>query len=174
VPDRSWQDERNRSLGLAGERAVVTLEQSRLRFAGREDLAQKVRHVAAVDGDGAGYDVASFNADGSELFIEVKTTRGGAETEFFVTVNEVEFSVRHAGAFSLYRVYDFDPESGAGCYYVLHGALNTAPSLQLQPVQFRARFIEQSAITSSTTEALGRVNVVPREDWRSRLPGGDG
>jgi hypothetical protein len=36
-------------------------------------LAAAVRHVAVFEGDGAGYDVASFELDGSERFVEVKT-----------------------------------------------------------------------------------------------------
>jgi hypothetical protein len=53
-----------------------------------------VRHVAVLDGDGAGYDVASHNVDGSERLIEVKTTRGGADSDFFVSSNELEFQGR--------------------------------------------------------------------------------
>ena len=46
---------RTDALGLAGERAVVAQEQTWLRANGREDLASRVRHVAEVEGDGAGY-----------------------------------------------------------------------------------------------------------------------
>jgi hypothetical protein len=97
--------------------------------------------VAVVEGDGAGYDVASAELDGSATFIEVKTTRGGPETSFFVTANEVEFSRRHGASYRLYRLYDFSPESGAGSYYVKRGALADDPSLQLEPIQFRARLV---------------------------------
>ena len=52
---------RTDALGLAGERAVVAQEQTWLRANGREDLASRVRHVAEVESEGAGYDVASFD-----------------------------------------------------------------------------------------------------------------
>jgi hypothetical protein len=139
VPDRSAQDARNRALGLAGELAVITFEQRWLRENGREDLVEKVRHVSFVEGDGAGYDVASFELDGSKKFIEVKTTRDGAETDFFISANEVEFSKRHSGSFCLYRVYAFDPAHSLGNFYVRRGSLTEATALTLEPVQYWAR-----------------------------------
>jgi hypothetical protein len=45
-------DARNRELGKAGERFVVAFECDRLRRAGREDLANDVRWVSDLDGDG--------------------------------------------------------------------------------------------------------------------------
>jgi hypothetical protein len=51
---------------------------------GRLDLAQRIRHVAKMEGDGAGDDVLSCNKDGTVKYSEVKTTRGPAETAFFM------------------------------------------------------------------------------------------
>src|SRR6266478_3284587 len=51
----------NRSLGRAGEEFVVDLERRKLTEAARADLARKIRWVSAEDGDGAGYDVLSFD-----------------------------------------------------------------------------------------------------------------
>ena len=74
--DVAGRDERNRALGRAGEERVVAHERSALKLADREDLARKVRWVSEEDGDGAGYDIASFTPDGRERLIEVKTTNG--------------------------------------------------------------------------------------------------
>ncbi|HVA81252.1 MAG TPA: DUF3883 domain-containing protein [Candidatus Binataceae bacterium] len=74
------RDHRNRSLGKAGEEFVVHLERRQLTGADRADLARKVRWVAAEDGDGAGYDVLSFDLTGRERLLEVKTTNGSART----------------------------------------------------------------------------------------------
>ena len=41
-----------------------------------DDLARKVRWVSEEDGDGAGYDIASFGPDGRARLIEVETTNG--------------------------------------------------------------------------------------------------
>ena len=82
------RDHRNRSLGKAGEGFVLDFERCRLIEADRPDLADKVRWVAAEDGDGAGYDVLSFHTGGDRRLIEVKTTNGSARTPFFLSRNE--------------------------------------------------------------------------------------
>ena len=41
---------------------------------GKKDLADSLEQVSITKGDGTGYDVKSFNADGTVRFIEVKTT----------------------------------------------------------------------------------------------------
>ncbi len=104
------RDYRNRALGKAGEEFVVNLERHRLAAADRPDLARHVRWVAAEDGDGAGYDVLSFDAEGRERLIEVKTTNGAARTPFFLTHNEREVATERADDWRLYRVHLFAKE----------------------------------------------------------------
>lgn len=104
------QEAANRSLGRAGEDFVVRFERWRLLQLGLGQLAERVEHVAKTRGDGLGYDVLSFAADGVERFIEVKTTSFGKRTPFFVSSNEVEFARARADRFSLYRVFDFRVE----------------------------------------------------------------
>jgi radical SAM superfamily enzyme YgiQ (UPF0313 family) len=70
-------------------------------------LADKVTHISAIEGDGAGFDILSFEPDGRERFIEVKTTRFAKETPFFASRNEVEFANSHPAQFHLYRLFDF-------------------------------------------------------------------
>lgn len=105
--DPRARDHKNRVLGRAGEEAVFFSERGRLIAAGREDLARKVRWISEEDGDGAGYDIASFSSDGVERLLEVKTTGGGARTPFFLTRNEEAFSRERPEVFRLVRVYDF-------------------------------------------------------------------
>jgi Protein NO VEIN, C-terminal/Domain of unknown function (DUF3427) len=140
-PDRSHQDAKNRALGLAGEEAVLESERQRLSRQGRPDLAARVRHVSVLEGDGTGFDVASFELDGAVIYIEVKTTRGDPDTAFFVSLNEVDFSKRYAPSYRLYRVYDFQPEAGRGAYWVWSGSLERTPGLHLEAVQFLGRLI---------------------------------
>ena len=102
-----------------------------------------------MEGDGAGYDVDSFEVDGSPRFIEVKTTKGPADTDFFISANEVEFSARHAGSYLLYRLYGFDPDTRRGSYYVRRGALQGDASLQLLAGQFRVRLAPIAASPSA-------------------------
>jgi len=56
---------------------------------GREDLSLRIEWTARTQGPEAGYDIKSFSEDGSEIFIEVKTTNGHQNTPFLITANEV-------------------------------------------------------------------------------------
>lgn len=58
--DVAERDARNRSLGKAGKERVFAHERANLKAAGRGDLAEKVRWTAMEDGDGAGFDIGSF------------------------------------------------------------------------------------------------------------------
>jgi hypothetical protein len=101
------RDHRNRSLGKAGEAFVVDVERKQLAQADRDDLARKVRWVSEEDGDGAGYDVHSFDLHGRERLIEVKTTNGAARTPFFLSRNECDFAVERPNDWCIYRVHLF-------------------------------------------------------------------
>jgi hypothetical protein len=108
--DPAERDIRNRSLGTAGESFVVEIERKRLEQADRRDLAKKIRWIAAEDGDGAGYDILSFDTSGSESLIEVKTTNGAARTPFFLTRNECEMARERPEDWKIYRVHLFARE----------------------------------------------------------------
>ena len=101
------RDHRNRTLGKAGESFVVDLEKRRLTNFDRADLARKVRWIAAEDGEGAGYDVLSFNLEGRARLIEVKTTNGAAHTSFFLTRNECGLAAERPEDWRIYRVHLF-------------------------------------------------------------------
>lgn len=101
------QEARNRSLGRAGELFVMELETRRLHTAGQKRLADRVEHVAASQGDGLGYDVLSYEIDGRERLIEVKTTAFGILTPFHVSRNELARSEADAAQYHLYRLFDF-------------------------------------------------------------------
>jgi hypothetical protein len=105
--DPAERDQRNRSLGKAGEAFVLDLEQRRLTEAARTDLAKNVRWVAAEDGDGAGYDILSFSTGGEARLIEVKTTNGTARTPFFLTRNECALARERPTDWRIYRLHLF-------------------------------------------------------------------
>jgi hypothetical protein len=60
-----------------------------------------------VRGDHEGYDILSFDDSGAERLIEVKTTKYGSETPFFVTRNELNTSEQHASRYQVYRLFTF-------------------------------------------------------------------
>ena len=97
----------NRSLGAAGEEFMVNFEKHRLRSLGTPMLADKVEWVAQTQGDGLGYDVLSFNVDGTEKWIEVKTTALGIEAPFFVSRKELHVSESEPDHFRLCRLFNF-------------------------------------------------------------------
>ena len=136
-PDYAAKDARNRELGLKGELLVIAHEKKQLIESGRKDLAEKIIHVSQVEGDSAGYDIRSFESDGTQKFIEVKTTRGGPTTSFFISPNEIAFSSQNAGNYVLFRLYEFDDEFGSAKTYLLTG--NVSSQLSLEPTQFRAK-----------------------------------
>lgn len=127
-------DAQNRSLGLAGEQAVVELERRTLQDFGLHRLAREVEHVSQTQGDGLGFDVLSFDRDGNEKFIEVKTTRKPKEFPFLVTRNEVRFSTEEPERFHLYRLFGF--ESRQAGVFNLQGRLDE--SCALEPTVFEA------------------------------------
>jgi hypothetical protein len=133
ITDYSDLERRNSALGRAGELAVVRFEQQRLWKAGKRRLADRVEHVAQTQGDGLGFDVMSFELDGCERLVEVKTTRLAEMTPFFVSRNEVEVSKDRSSIYHLYRLYRFEKSPKL---FVLQGSLTT--TCRLDPVAYRA------------------------------------
>lgn len=116
------REARNRSLGGAGELFALNFERARLIHEGREVLAAKVEHVAKTRGDHVGFDVLSFESTGAERLVEVKTTKYGGDTPFYVTRNEVATSDRHASQYQIYRLFSFGAKPRL---YALPGAIST-------------------------------------------------
>ncbi len=139
--DYIGREQANAALGLAGEEWVLAYERRRLADAGRPDLAKEVRHVSVLEGDGAGFDVRSFDPrTDRERLIEVKTTRSGILTPFYLTRNEFEVSRQRQDCFSLYRVHCFGHRTRV---YWLDGALDK--TCDLSAMSFRALPRAQSA-----------------------------
>ena len=141
--------EENRRLGALGEELVVAFEQRQLHASGCPALASRVRWVARDDGDGLGYDVLSFDPDGRERYIEVKTTGLGAQTPFYISSAELEFARCHAQAFELYRVYDVLTSPR---FYVLEGDIT--PAVDLVATSYRAQLKSGRPDMSHDAKAL--------------------
>lgn len=73
-----------------------------------------IRHVSKLDGDGAGYDICSFNADKKVVYIEVKSTTGKKDTPFYMSASEYEFYELHRNNYIIARVYEFDISTKTG------------------------------------------------------------
>ena len=124
----------NRALGEAGEEFVLNSERARLIRESRESLAEKIEHVSRTQGDGAGFDILSYERSGADRLIEVKTTKYGRDTPFFVSRNEVDVSQARSGAYQLYRIFDFRRSPRL---FTLAGPLSS--TCELEAASFRAQ-----------------------------------
>jgi hypothetical protein len=111
--DVAERDEHNRALGRAGEERVLEHEAASLRAAGRADLASRVRWISEEEGDGAGYDIASFLPNGQTRLIEVKTTNGWERTPFYISRNELSVAEERRSEWCLLRLWNFSREPRA-------------------------------------------------------------
>ena len=123
----------NKALGDLGEKAVLTYEQHRLCLEGRPDLASQVEWTAKVVGEGAGYDIRSFDMTETPRYIEVKTTKHGVDFPFYLTTNEVNFSEAHADTYYLYRVFSFRSQPKL---YIKSGSVTNC--FRLHPYVYKA------------------------------------
>lgn len=144
--DFAEKDARNRKLGRSGEQWVVELERKTLIGKQRADLADRVRWVAEHVGDGPGYDIASFDEQGHERFIEVKTTNAGPTTPFYISPNELAVAEQRGSSYRLYRVFDFGGEPKV---FVIEGPLSG--KLQLETRMY-------SALPGATASVSGGGN----------------
>lgn len=133
--DYGLLQEESKRIGDRGEEFVYNFEKASLQREGRADLAADVLWVAKEVGDGTGYDIQSFSPDGRPRYIEVKATKLGALTPFYITSAELDFARRHQGEYVIYRVFDIDGDAPE--FYVLEGDLDTL--LAVEPVTYRAR-----------------------------------
>lgn len=131
--DPAARDARNRRLGKAGEKFVYDFERHRLAALGHGVLADKVRWIADAEGDGAGFDILSYEPGGAERLLEVKTTCGAARTPFYISRNELALAERRPREFRLVRVHHFanDPK-----IFVLEPPLPR--HLSIEPATYRA------------------------------------
>lgn len=131
----SERDAKNRELGLLGERLVLEYEKNKLFNAGRLDLADRVVHTSVVEGDGAGYDICSYEADGSEIHIEVKTTRGDLDVEFYLSSRELAYSEIYPDKFRLYRVFNASSKTRSPELFISERPL--VEDFDLRPTEYK-------------------------------------
>lgn len=125
-------EKENKRIGDLGELLVLQHEQEKLKELG---IRKEPEHKSKSEGDGLGYDILSYNEQGKEIFIEVKTTVRNYDAAFFITRNELVRSKQDSDKFFLYRLYDFDDTNNKAKYYKRQGDLS---ELCVNPVLYRA------------------------------------
>lgn len=123
------KEQNNRTLGELGEQFVLDFEKSRLIKAGKIKFAEKIEWVSKEKGDGLGYDILSKNTNGTDRYIEVKTTKLSKNTPIFLTKNELSFSRKNSTDFFLYRVFNFEKRPKL---FILNGEYDSFCRLQPQ------------------------------------------
>jgi len=115
--DYDSENKNRKSIGDAGESLVIELEKEYLIRGRRPDLAAAIRKVL----DWEGYDILSFQINGEPRYVEVKTTTGTATRPFYWTKNEKRTMFENSNNYCLYRLYNYDKESGTADFYKLEG-----------------------------------------------------
>lgn len=129
------KEQENKRLGYLGEELVMEYEKWRLLNHGKENLADKVEWISKDYGDGAGFDILSKNLNGTDRYIEVKTTKLGKFTPIYLTANELKFSQEKEKDFYLYRVFEF---SKAPKLFNSNGRLDAL--CRIEPVTYIGKF----------------------------------
>ena len=96
---------------------------------------KRIVWTSQEEGDGAGYDIRSFEPDGTERLLEVKTTNGWERTPFHINRNELEVADLRRESWHLIRLWDFSREPRA---FALRPPL--ARHVELTPTSFMASF----------------------------------
>lgn len=90
-------DKVKKEVGLIGELYVIKYLKDR--------GITGIHHTSRIDGDGFGYDIEVHN-DIIDFYIEVKSTKGSADSAFFITSNEKRILSQLGDKGNIYRVYN--------------------------------------------------------------------
>ncbi|MCG8321147.1 MAG: DUF3883 domain-containing protein [Cytophagales bacterium] len=133
--DIDWSKKQTQSvfLGTEGEKWVIEYERNKLKNASLPDKAKQV----CKKPDGKGYDILSFDEDGNEIFIEVKTTCKVKDEPFYMSENERKFFLSHQRCYFLYRLFNYEYNTRSTNFYILN-------AIQLKEANFNATNYEVS------------------------------
>lgn len=127
-------DEKLKEIGEEGELLVLEFEKKKLIKANKSNLVDKIVHVSKTN-DYAGYDILSFDENGDQIFIEVKTTKGPKSSDFYISPGEVKRS-KFINNYFLYRVFNFDMKNKTGDLYIKKGKIED--NFNLKPTGYKA------------------------------------
>jgi hypothetical protein len=129
------REQKNRQIGLTGEGIALEYEKWRLIHAGKESLIDRIEWVSKTQGDGLGFDILSRNTNGTDRYIEVKSTKLTKEAPFFFSEQEFQFSKQNASNFYLYRIYNLRT---APRLFIANGPYDQF--CNLRPTHYKATF----------------------------------
>ena len=130
--DHKAKTAKNEIVGALGENFAMLYEQWRLRD--HSALAAKIEHLSITD-DSKGYDILSFETDGTERFVEVKSTLTNVDTPFFISAAELATAHSIGERYVLLRVFDL--EAAPKCCEI---RMPFDEKLKLSPTSYMASF----------------------------------
>jgi hypothetical protein len=132
------ENRKSKQLGDRGEEIVKSFEIDRLIKAGKTKLAKKIERVS-LKSDSYGYDILSFNEDGTERHIEVKATQSKAViTNFFLTINELNTAKEEGERYFIYIVYEILTDKPK-IWTLNNPFLSENPGIKIEPINFRIK-----------------------------------
>ena len=134
--DYAQEQRRNTILGGRGEAIVMDYEKKRLKAAKIRKSAVQV----SAESDSYGYDILSYNEDGSERYIEVKaTTSGVGPNSFYYTEPERLKALEYGEAYHIYMVLNVKSKNPK--IWDMGNPFLKNPNFKLTPVTYKAEFV---------------------------------
>lgn len=107
-------------LGFLGEELIFEYEKIKIeKFKKAKILKDNILVEKKLDGEG--YDIVSYDKNGNQIFIEVKTTKGKIDEPFYFSANEKAFYEEHKNQYIIYRLYEFNNLSKTSKLYKIKG-----------------------------------------------------
>jgi len=164
--DFEQKNRRNKLIGNQGEDIVFLAEKRMLRENGKPDLAKKVEAICKTN-DGAGYDILSFELDGTPKQIEVKSTASrvpvpSSSFGFYLSANEYE-QARTLDNFYLYIVFELKTKTPK-IWRIKNPASLEPKRLALKPSAYFATL----TVAEDGIESFGNCSLI--ESQRSSIP----
>ena len=134
--DYSEQQLISQKIGDRGEEIVLRNEIEKLKTWGfTDDALSKIRRVS-LESDDYGYDILSFDKNGRELYLEVKSTKANqSDFSFIITRNELEHAKEFRERYSVVIV--FDVLNNPKIWYMGNPFIENPSRVKITPTQFR-------------------------------------
>lgn len=130
-------DQAKANFGRKCEEIIYNYEKEKLRKEGQIKKAEEVIWVSKEIGDGAGYDIESFeniNGKYEKIYIEVKGTDKDYNEPFDVTINEVLTSEKLKEHYYIYRIAKANTQNPI--FYKIKGSIKE--EFELIAIKFKA------------------------------------
>lgn len=135
--DFEEKNKQNKRLGDRGELIVLQSEINKLKTCGKRNLVKAIKHISK-ENDAAGYDILSFDENGNEIYIEVKSTRAKpGDANFYLTANELE-RAKNDMNYWVYIVFEAN-SANPKIWRINNPFENNKDKISLVPVAFRVR-----------------------------------